>query len=79
MNRLVVHKLQGSGHDSGGDHVGHGLTAILHGIESGKKSLHALGLGQQSNRDFSDDGEGSFGADDHSRQIEPYSLAGGIT
>ena len=59
LDRQVVHHLEGGGDDPGLDDVGHGIAALVDGIEDAEHRLDRLGLRHDAEDRLGDHGRAS--------------------
>ena len=70
----MVHHLERSRHDPGGDDVTDGLGGVAHGRERQQQGAHRRWVRRQADGDFGGDSECAFTADERASQIEPGRL-----
>jgi len=75
-DRQVVHHLQATGDDAGGDDLGHGAAGVLDAIEAGQQNSRHLGFGQQFDGHFGNDAEHALGAGEQRQQVEARAVEG---
>lgn len=63
------------GSDSAGGDVDNRFRGVVHGIENGEERLDGFGFAGEFYRDFGDEGERAFGADEETREIVAGSIA----
>ncbi len=72
--RPAVQHFTRSGCDAAARDFDDGFRGVVHGLENGEQRFDGLRLAHQPYRDFSDDGQRSFGADEQASEI----VAGGL-
>ena len=73
--RPAIEHFAGGGSDGASGNIHDSFRGVVHGVENGKKGLDSFGLAGKLDRDFRDERESAFGADEEAGQIVARGIA----